>query len=389
MTNYLEIFMFSIKTAIRFIANNKLQSALIILGIAVGVAVQIFVGILIDSLQSSLVDQTIGSSPQVTIVKEKDRVSNYSEIIKQSKEIPGVRVSQSAVSGNAILVKDSENYPVLLRGLDIKQDDIYGFSERLQKGVLPVDKNEVLIGFDLEKKSGLSIGDQISLTKADGTSGIFKISGVYDLGNASINSGWLIANISGVQDFFVYGDSVSSIEIQVKDVFKADLVADELNNLQVVNGLTVSDWKKENESLLTALQSQSTSSYMIQIFVLLSVVIAIASILAITVNQKSRQIGILKAMGLKDRATSSLFIFQGSILGFFGVAVGMALGLLLFWSFNTFAKNPDGSSIVTANYRWSYITATGAIAFASSILAGLMPAIKSSKLNPIDIIRNN
>jgi len=381
--------MFSLKTAIRFITNNKLQSALIILGIAVGVAVQIFVGILIDSLQTSLVEQTIGSSPQVTITKEKGRVLNYSEIIQKSREVPGVRVSQSAVSGNAILVDDSENYPVLLRGLDIKQDDIYGFSKKLQTGALPAGDNEVLIGVDLEEKSGLAIGDEISLTKADGASGTFKISGVYDLGNASINSGWLVANIPSVQDFFVYGDSVSSIEIQAKDVFEADLVAEELKGLEVMSGLSVSDWKKENASLLTALQSQSTSSYMIQIFVLLSVVIAIASILAITVNQKSRQIGILKAMGLKDNATSSLFVFQGSILGLFGVVVGIALGLLLFWSFNTFAKNPDGSSIVTANYRWSYIVATGAIAFASSILAGLMPAIKSSRLNPIDIIRNN
>ncbi len=381
--------MFSLKTAIRFITNNKLQSALIILGIAVGVAVQIFVGILIDSLQTSLVEQTIGSSPQVTITKEKGRVLNYSEIIQKSREVPGVRVSQSAVSGNAILVDDSENYPVLLRGLDIKQDDIYGFSKKLQTGALPAGDNEVLIGVDLEEKSGLAIGDEISLTKADGASGTFKISGIYDLGNASINSGWLIANIPSVQDFFVYDDSVSSIEIQAKDVFEADLVAEELKGLEVMSGLSVSDWKKENASLLTALQSQSTSSYMIQIFVLLSVVIAIASILAITVNQKSRQIGILKAMGLKDNATSSLFVFQGSILGLFGVVVGIALGLLLFWSFNTFAKNPDGSSIVTANYRWSYIVATGAIAFASSILAGLMPAIKSSRLNPIDIIRNN
>lgn len=380
--------MFSIKTAIRFITNNKLQSALIILGIAVGVAVQIFVGILIDSLQSSLVEQTIGSSPQVTVIKDKDKISNYSEIVSQSKNLAGVKSSQAAVNGNAILVKDAENYPVLLRGLDISQDAIYGFAQKIQSGSLPKNK-EVLVGSDIVEKSGLSIGDEVALTKADGRSGKFKISGVFDLGNASINSGWLIANIPSVQDFFGFGDSVSSIEIQVEDVFAADIVAGELESLEVLSGLSVSDWKQENASLLTALQSQSTSSYMIQIFVLLSVVIAIASILAITVNQKSRQIGILKAMGLKDRATSSLFVYQGSILGFCGVVLGVALGLLLFWSFNTFAKNPDGSSIVTANYRWSYISATGAIAFASSVLAGLMPAIKSSRLNPIDIIRNN
>ena len=94
-------------------------------------------------------------------------------------------------------------------------------------------------------------------------------------------------------------------------------------------------------------------------------------------------------MGLKDTNSLKIFVFQGSILGIFGVLAGLAIGLGLFWSFNTFAKNPDGSSIVTAYYRWGYILATASIAFIASVLAGFMPAIKSSRLNPIDIIRNN
>ena len=82
--------------------------------------------------------------------------------------------------------------------------------------------------------------------------------------------------------------------------------------------LKITDWKAQNASLLSGLQGQSISSLMIQIFIVVSVVIAIASILAITVFQKSRQLGILKAMGIKDRQASLIFIYEGLIIGVIG-----------------------------------------------------------------------
>src|SRR5690606_1873769 len=126
---------------------------------------------------------------------------------------------------------------------------------------------------------------------------------------------------------------ISTVEIQVADVFTADAAAEEIENRIDRADLTVENWKDNNEELLSGLQGQTFSSLIIQVVVLFSVVIAIASVLSITVAQKSRQIGILKAMGITDGFASRIFIIQGFILGLFGAGIGLALGLGLFQAF--------------------------------------------------------
>ena len=128
---------------------------------------------------------------------------------------------------------------------------------------------------------------------------------------------------------------------------------------------------------------------MIQVFVLISVVLGIASVLAITVMQKSRQIGILKAMGIRNSSASFIFLSEGFMLGILGALAGIGFGLLLAYTFTKFAVNPDGTPVVALYISSNFIITSGLIAVVSSIGAALVPAIRSSKLNPIDIIRNN
>lgn len=106
----------------------------------------------------------------------------------------------------------------------------------------------------------------------------------------------------------------------------------------------VTNWKAENAALLSGLSGQTALSLMIQVFVLISVVLGIASVLAISVVQKSRQIGILKAKGMHNPKASLVFLFQGFLLGVLGAIAGVGLGIGLSWSFATFVTNPDGSS---------------------------------------------
>lgn len=127
---------------------------------------------------------------------------------------------------------------------------------------------------------------------------------------------------------------------------------------------------------------------MIQVFVMISVLLGIASILAITVVQKSKQIGILKAMGIKDKDSSLIFLFRGLLLGVLGAILGVALGLLLAFTFTKFALNPDGTPVVPLFIDPMFITFSAVIAVAASVIAALIPARNSSKLSPIEVIRN-
>ena len=215
----------------------------------------------------------------------------------------------------------------------------------------------------------------------------FTISGFYDLGIASINKSWIIADRRTVQKLFGFDRRITSIEMTVDDVFAADYIAYEIEQRLNNEDIKVENWKEQNEDLLSGLSGQQTSSTIIQAVIILSVVIAIASVLAISVLQKSRQIGILKAMGIKDLAASLIFIYQGFLIGLAGSILGVALGLGLLYAFNIFTTNPDGTALIDLYIESGFVLRSWLIAVLASTLAGVIPARKSLQLDPIEVIR--
>jgi len=214
------------------------------------------------------------------------------------------------------------------------------------------------------------------------------IAGVFDFKVTSLNDTWIVATIPAVRTILNVGDVVTSIETQAFEVFDTDLNAMELSALIQDETIAVVDWKSQNEQLLSGLSGQSASSIMIQVFVTLSVILGIASVLAISVLQKSKQVGILKAMGIKNGQASLIFLSQGMILGVFGAIVGITLGLGLSFTFTTFALNADGTPIVPLFIDPGFIALSAGIAFASASLASLVPASKSTKISIIEVIKN-
>lgn len=380
---------FSIAT--RFLKSNKAQTILILLGITIGVAVQIFIGSLIDGLQISLVDKTIGSSSHITIVpsgKEKyfqDTDGLYS-MIKSDERFTAVSKS---LDSSAFVIKDEESYPILIRGFEFQDaNNIYKFDENMVEGSLPSKSNEIIIGKNLAEDLAYKPGDNIEVLIPGGTIEELNISGIYDLKVASINNTWAPTSISTSEDLFDKKGELSQIETQIENVYDADLIAGEYIDNSIGDNVKVNNWKDQNEELLSALTGQSASSYMIQVFVLLAVLLGIASVLAISVVQKSRQIGILKAMGINDKTSSLIFLSQGLVLGFIGSIIGALTGLGLSYVFSVFVKNPDGSPLVPFYFDLKFIIGSIAIAIVSSTIASLIPAINSSKLNPIEVIKN-
>lgn len=387
----------SFQIAKRFLASAKRQTLIIILGISVGISVQVFIGSLISGLQKSLVDSTIGSSSHITVVSEADDflIDDYQEVIstisahsEQFEDITPV-----INFGGGILKKDTVKKEVLLRGLNLDTGDlIYDFSGKLTEGRLPKDVNEVILGVGFKEEYAnksvlLSLNDVIEIEVYEGVFRDLTIVGFFDFGVSSINKTWGISTLATLQEIINNSNAVTSIEMQIKDVFEAETLAASLNG-DLSSNLTTENWMSQNEELLSGLQGQSISSYMIQVFVIISVVLGISSVLAISVMQKSKQIGILKAMGIKDKDASLVFLFQGLILGIFGAIGGVLLGLGLSYAFTTFALNSDGTPVVPLNIEAGFIAFSALIAIVASTISSLFPAIKSSKLTVIEVIRN-
>lgn len=161
--------------------------------------------------------------------------------------------------------------------------------------------DRIMMGKGIVDQLNLIVGDSLEIKTVQNQVYKLEISAILDLKVGALNDSWLIVRPEVAQKILNLDDQVTAIEIQVKDVFNADVLA---SKMSVREGLEVIDWKTQNEELLTGLNGQSISTIMIQVFVLVSVVLGIASTLAITVLQKSKQIGILKAMGIYDSNAS-------------------------------------------------------------------------------------
>ena len=376
----------------RFLKSSKGQTLLIIIGILIGVAVQVFVGSLIEGLQVSLVDGTIGNSSQVTILPEEKggTFEDEDDLFDQITEDERITAVSKSFSRNGFIIQDEdETVAVLLRGFEFEEaNEIYNFEEAVIDGEQPSAENEVLIGKELAEEAELSIGDILEFAATTDSLSELEVVGIFDLGVTSLNESWVISELETAQGVFEEDNQLTNIETQVDDVFAADTIASDILNEIGDDNFEITNWKEENESLLSGLSGQSVSSYMIQVFVLVAVLLGIASVLAISAVQKSKQLGILKAMGIKDKIAGRIFLFQGFILGTIGSILGALVGIGLMYVFSVFVTNPDGSSLVPFYVDPTFVLLSVGISIIASTIAAFIPAKNSSKLNPIEVIQN-
>jgi len=317
-------------------------------------------------------------------------IANYTTLASRVQSTPAVGSVAVSASGDAFLTNGTKVAPVVVRGFDFaKADAIYHMLDAVYQGAAPASAFQVLVGKQLSQDLDLTVGESVTVVTAYGGHTNLTISGLFDLGVASLNEGWIMTPLDTAQTIFRYGDRVTSIEATVPAIFQARSVAAAIKQSLADPAVEVQNWMDQNAQLLSGLQAQSLSSNMIQAFILVSVVIAIASILSITVLQKSRQIGILKAMGIKDRSASLVFLYEGMILGAAGAVLGLLLGVGLLVSFTTFARGSDGNAIISISLDMAFLLQSFLVAFLSASMAGVLPARKSSRLSPIDVIRGN
>ncbi|MGE5422765.1 MAG: ABC transporter permease [Ignavibacteriales bacterium] len=391
----------------RFLEENRGQTILIVLGISIGVSVMVFLTALIDGLQANLINKTVGHSPHIVITNDQNasadavRILNGKKILlldttfKAQRPIVDWRNITTAlandariqtvlpvVEGSGLIRRGQVNRSILLRGFDLATADrIYDISNSIVAGNKNASDGAVLLGQALATDLGVSAGDPIQLELSGRQPLTVMVDGVFDLGVGSINQRWMVMDQRKASALLGLGDRITSIEIQVYDVFGADKAASEWGNR--LPDYQVESWQESNASLLSALSSQSSSSYTIQFFVLLAVILGVASVLAISAVQKSKQIGILKAMGIRTSSVARVFMFQGMALGTMGTILGFGWGLIMSKAFIFFA-NQDYTLLLKPVTSTIIMTAT----IAAATLSAYIPARQVSKINPIEVIRN-
>lgn len=405
---------FALLVALRYLREGKGQTWLILTGIGVGVGVIIFLSALISGLQENLIDRTLGTQAHivvrpreemprvlaagdgavnaVTVERPAQRVRSIVQWQRARTDIAsiaGVVATSPSISGAAVAVRGDGANSVLVRGIEPESYwRIVDLREFLIAGRLDLDGFGVVIGTGLAADLGVKVGDRFRLRA--GTAGVDDpgtvqtVTGIFDIGNKDLNERWVLVSLRAAQSLFGLEGGVSTIEVTGVEIYDAEQIAVEIT---ARTGLVADSWMKSNEQLLTGLRSQSASSLMIQVFVVLAVALGIASVLAVTVVQKAREIGILRATGTTRGQVLQIFLIEGSILGLVGSAVGIALGIGLGCTFSTLARNPDGTAtfpltIETALYLRSAATAVGV-----GLASALIPARRAARMDPAEVIR--
>ena len=274
---------------------------------------------------------------------------------------------------------------VALRGIEEESfDAVIRIRRKMVAGRFRVQGTEVVIGTVLAEDLGLSVGDKLRLTTAEGRGDVFTISGIFDFGDRNVNQRWVLVSLRAAQTLLDLEAGITTIEAKAADPFQAEALA---GAIAARTGLDVESWMEVNAQLLTALKSQDASALMIQSFVVVAVALGIASVLGVSVLQRSRQIGILKATGTSTGTVVRVFLAEGALVGFAGSIAGCFLGAGMSWAFAVLVKNPYGESLFPVELGPGLFLLASGVAIATSIAASVAPAVHAARLDPAVVIR--
>lgn len=403
---------FELFVALRYLRDGRLQTVLILTGIAVGVGVIIFLSALITGLQESLIAQTLGSQPLVVvsppgedprpiptagagvlelfeIEQSPERVSSILEwqaMAALLRGMEGVTAVAPTISGSGIAARGPGFLALTLRGIEPESyREVVDLESRMVQGSVDLEGFQAVVGTRLAEALGVGVGGRIRLQVSGDRGGVYTISGIFDYGSNELNERLVFVSLRSAQTLFDLPGGVSALEVRGDEIFEADALAARIADR---TGLEAESWIARNEDLLVGLRSQSMSSAMIQVFVILAVALGIASVLTVSVVQRAREIGILRAMGTRSRSVTRIFLLQGAILGTIGSLLGIALGTFLALFFARLALGPDGSALFPVNLTAALYLRSVGIALAVGVMAALLPARSAAGMDPAGVIRD-
>jgi lipoprotein-releasing system permease protein len=275
--------------------------------------------------------------------------------------------------------------PIVIRGVDPDRFlSIIDLRSKMVQGSFDLSGGRVVVGETLASDLGVGVGDKLRLASTEGVEDIVTIAGIFALGNNAVDKTWVMTSLRQAQSLFALPGGATTIELTVADVFAADLIAGEIN---ARTGFTAESWMTLNAELLSGLSAQSSSKTMIQFFVVVTVALGIASVLIVSVVQKSREIGILRAVGTPPRRILAIFLIQGGVLGLAGSVLGSALGVTFAKLFETMTRNPDGLPRFPVQVDIGLLASSTVLAVSVGLIAAVIPARRAARLDPATAIR--
>jgi len=398
---------FDLKVALRYLLSNRLQSALLIGGVAIAVMVFTFNAALINGLAEFQIQRVVGSSAHVTIepaklapavaratdgaerlvvsqrtLERREQIKQWRTVEQVIDTVPGVTGLSLNILGTGLVSRGQLTLPVTLKGVEpARLSAIAPIDETIVDGEPRLGLNDVLIGRKLAQDLGIRVGQPIFITSDQGRERTLTVRGLYSTGVDSLDARLAYVNLDTARVLFDLPEGLTEIEVKLADIYSAREVAKQLAD---TTGLEVSAWMDKNQRLREALEGQGSSGSIIKMFTLITIIVGVASALLLTTFRRRPEIGIMRSFGISQRFVLSVFLMQGALIGIFGSVAGCALG----WGFSTLLLSVTGAGgrplpvdPALGEYQVALL-----LAAAASIGASLWPARAASRIDPVEAI---
>jgi lipoprotein-releasing system permease protein len=397
---------FDLKVALRYLTSNRLQSALLIGGVAIAVTVFTFNAALINGLAEFQIDRVVGSSSHVTIepatprpaiapapegterlvvsqvaLERREQIKQWRSVERIIETLPGVTGVSYNIVGTGLVTRGEQTLPVSLKGVEpARLSAIAPIDRTLVEGEARLGLNDVLIGRKLALDLGIGVGQPIFITSNQGRERTLTVRGLYSTGVDSLDGRLAYVNLDTARVMFDLPEGLTEIELKLADIYAARNVARQLAD---TTGLEAVAWMDRNQRLREALEGQGNSGNIIKMFTLITIIVGVASALLLTTFRRRPEIGIMRSFGISQRFVLSVFMLQGALIGIIGSLVGCFLG----WGFSTLlASAGDGTRRLPVDPSLGQYDVALLLAAAASIAAALWPARAASRIDPVEAI---
>ncbi|MCC7051663.1 MAG: ABC transporter permease [Gemmatimonadaceae bacterium] len=402
---------FEAVTAIRFLREGRMQTLAIVSGVAIGVGVIVFMSAMLTSLQGNFVTRVLMSQAHIEILPPEEEarplrqatagvllasmiqrptqrlrsIDQWQGITALLRRRADIAVVAPTVSAAALAVRGDASRSISLTGIEAAEYfRIVKIPAYVIHGVPDLTASDILIGSELARQLGVSVGDKLNVVAASALTRTLTVSGIFDLGNKGANERSTFVALRTAQSLANLDGGVTAIEISVHDLYAAEAIAAAVT---AGTGVKAESWITTNAQMFSTLSAQEMSFTTIRGFVALSVAFGVASVLIVSVIQRSQDIGILRAMGATQHQMLRVFLLQGGVLGGAGAVVGSVLGVGALAFFHAQVRLGDGSelfplAVTPGLFGWSI-----ALAVVTGVLAAALPAISAARLDPVDAIR--
>jgi len=387
-------------------------SMISMLGIALGVTALIVVLSVMNGFQTELRGRILAVVSHVQISGASGEMGDWQHVAEQSVQQPGVVAAAPYVQAQGMLSYEQSVRGTMVRGiLPDLEDKVADFRSNMKKGSLDTlvpDAFNIVLGSELARALAVSVGDKVTVIAPQGSvtpAGIvprlksFTVTGIFEVGMFEYDSGLALIHMTDAQRLYRMEDRVSGVRLKLEDLFKAPYIVQQLAT-RLDTEAYISDWTRSHANFFRAVAIEKN-----MMFIILSLIVAVAafnivSTLVMAVTDKQADIAILRTLGASPGSIMSIFMVQGALIGFIGLALGVLGGVTLALNVDVvvpFIERVLGTQLMSkevyyisnlpSELQWRDVITITAVSFVLSLVATIYPSWRASRVNPAEALR--